>query len=57
MVELLAAGNEEEVHPALMALIANEAKIDGDRADDHDSTWVKVTLPDGTVVQKEVPSD
>ncbi len=57
LVELLAVGTEPEVHPALMALLANGAKVNSDGTDDRAPTWFGVTLPDGTVVTRQVPKD
>lgn len=50
MFQLVAIGKGDEMHAALMVLVANGVKIEGDGTDDDDPTWIKATFADGSVL-------
>ena len=55
MVEILAEGTDESL-AAFSALYWNGATVESDATDDTDATWYRVTLPDGTVLERRASS-
>jgi hypothetical protein len=50
MFRLVAEGTGKEVHAALMVLMVNRVKMESDGTEDHEPTWRKATLPNGTIL-------
>jgi hypothetical protein len=52
MIEIMVEEGDD-CSAAFSALYWNGAKVESDATDDTDPTWYRVTLPDGTVVERK----